>query len=82
MFSHHVMCSDFTAPRWSVGDAFRYRRRIGTDGGEVPCNKGAMAMISPVFKNMFFKGYKEQETNRCNLDFHSVVISIVVKYCY
>lgn len=55
-------------------------RLVGTDGEEVPCNKGALAMSSPVFKGMFFRGFKEQD--RCSLDFRSVVISAIVKFCY
>ena len=56
---------------------------VGTDDGEeVACCKSILATQSPVFKSMFFKGFREQREDRCKLDFHSVVIGLVVKYCY
>mmetsp|Transcript_35701 Transcript_35701/g.86398 ORF Transcript_35701/g.86398 Transcript_35701/m.86398 type:complete len:394 (-) Transcript_35701:73-1254(-) len=55
---------------------------VGTDGGEIACNKAFLAVRSPVFKAMFFGEFKEAQADRCNLDYHSLVISIVVKYCY
>lgn len=63
-------------------EAFNNVHLIGTDGGDVPCCKVTMAMASPVFKSMFFQGFKEETTDQCSLDFHSVVISVLVKYCY
>mmetsp|Transcript_23660 Transcript_23660/g.58008 ORF Transcript_23660/g.58008 Transcript_23660/m.58008 type:complete len:398 (-) Transcript_23660:209-1402(-) len=57
-------------------------RLVGTDGEEVACNKAFLAARSPVFKRMFFKGFREQTEDRCTLNYHSIVIGIVVKYCY
>lgn len=55
---------------------------VGTDGEEVPCCKAYMTPYSPVFRSMFSRGFREQTLKRCNLHFHSLVISLVVKYCY
>ncbi|CAJ1953933.1 unnamed protein product [Cylindrotheca closterium] len=54
---------------------------VGTDGKEIGCIKPFLAARSPVFKGMFYKGFREQLEDRCNLDFHSIVIQIIVKHC-
>lgn len=53
---------------------------LGSDSLEVPCNKFVLATRSPKFKKMFFAG--AQEKQRAPLDYPSVVLKILVKYCY
>ncbi|KAL3934724.1 MAG: hypothetical protein SGBAC_009624 [Bacillariaceae sp.] len=53
---------------------------VGTDSLEVPCNKFMLGTRSPIFKKMFFAGF--QEKNKVCLDYPSVVLKVLVKYCY
>ncbi|KAL3939810.1 MAG: hypothetical protein SGBAC_005537 [Bacillariaceae sp.] len=55
---------------------------VGTDEEEIACNKAFLAAASPVFKRMFFRGFREQNEDRCKLKYHSKVLNTVVKYCY
>ncbi|CAJ1965251.1 unnamed protein product [Cylindrotheca closterium] len=53
---------------------------VGTDNLEIPCTKFVLATRSPVFKKMFFAGFQDKE--RAPLDYPSVVLRVLVKYCY
>ncbi|KAL3939811.1 MAG: hypothetical protein SGBAC_005538 [Bacillariaceae sp.] len=55
---------------------------IGTDGEEVACNKAFLAAQSRVFKRMFIRDFREQTSDRFNLDYCSLVITMIMKYCY
>ncbi|KAL3931776.1 MAG: hypothetical protein SGBAC_011150 [Bacillariaceae sp.] len=53
---------------------------LGSDSLEVPCNKFVLGLRSPIFKKMFFAGAQEQQ--RAPLNYPSVVLKVIVKYCY
>mmetsp|Transcript_38642 Transcript_38642/g.93408 ORF Transcript_38642/g.93408 Transcript_38642/m.93408 type:complete len:434 (-) Transcript_38642:96-1397(-) len=55
---------------------------VGTDDEEIACNKAFLATTSPVFKRMFFRGFREQNEARCRLNYHSTVLTMIVKHCY
>ncbi|CAJ1953634.1 unnamed protein product [Cylindrotheca closterium] len=55
---------------------------IGSDGVEVPCVKVFLATQSEYFKTLLFGEFKEQESGRCNLNYPSNIIRVVVKFCH
>jgi len=63
-------------------EAFMDITLVGTDNAEVPCTKFVLATRSPIFKKMFFGGFQEQQSDRAYLDYPSVILKILVKYCY
>lgn len=54
----------------------------GTDHVDVPATKAVLAIRSPVFKRMFFGGFQETNGDRVALDYPSLVLKVLVKYCY
>lgn len=56
---------------------------VGNDGIEVPCSKVFLAARSKVFKRMFSGEFQEKKDGaRVPMDYPSVVLKILVKYCY
>lgn len=65
-----------------VDEAFFDTILVGTDNVEVACTKFMLAARSPIFKRMFFGGFQEQRSYRICLDYPSVVLKVLIKYCY
>jgi len=63
-------------------EAFRDVTLVGTDQVDVPGTKLVLAIRSPVFKRMFFGNFQERETDRVSLNYPSLVLQVLVKYCY
>ena len=48
----------------------------------IPCSKLILSTRSPVFKTMFYGDFKERDSNVVKLQYPSVVIHVLVHYCY
>ena len=64
--------------------AFHDVTLVGTDHEEpgVPATKVFLAARSPVFHSMFFGNFQERNQDRIELNYPSLVLKILVKYCY
>ena len=63
-------------------EAFQDVTLVGTDHVDVPATKAILGIRSPVFRRMFFGGFQETDKDRVSLNYPSLVLKVLIKYCY
>ena len=63
-------------------EAFQDVTLIGTDHVDVPASKIILSLRSTVFQKMFLGNFQEKNQDRVPLDYPSLVLQVLVKYCY